>query len=251
MAQPWTPVCPGSYDGGAEQSISGRGGAAQPTFTQLPDNPPVLTVGFYNVGIVKQTVEGRKWKRTEQKLKKDVVNAFRQHDLHMLCLSELGELGKGIARALGTNVEEWMLNLLADSDVHPVSIYAEGHYLTIVKNRHVTVEQHTTISGFITDQRTRSFQHFQVRPRGWSGQVSVINCHAPSSKHKKLTVHRRTGYFKAFHQASGANPFIWGGDFNTGPVQLTTSLKEIDRRYVVHDAETSSAEQPGGEAALL
>ena len=99
MAQPWTPVCPGGFDGGAAQPISGRGGAAQPTFTQLPDNMPDLTVGFYNVGIVKQTVERRKWKQTEQKLKKDVVNAFRQHDLHMLCLSELGELGKGIARA--------------------------------------------------------------------------------------------------------------------------------------------------------
>ena len=138
-----------------------------------------------------------------------------------------------------------MSELLADSAVQPVSIYAGAHYLTIVKDEHVEVAQCKLISGFIDEQKERSFQHLQVRPHGCSKLVSVINCHAPSSDRRKLTAARRSSYVKAFHKASGANPFIWGGDINTSPVQLTTLLNKVDQRYVINDAETSSAEQPG------
>ena len=231
MAQRWQPGSPSSFDGAAQPS-SRRGGAEQPTFTQLPDDTSELTVGFYNVGIQLQEVRGKHWPKKEQTLKQDIVKAFMRHELHMLCLSELGELNK------------WMSELLADSAVQPVSIYAGAHYLTIVKDEHVKVDQYHLISGF-GDQKERSFQHLQVRPHGYRKLVSVINCHAPSSKRRELTAARRSSYLKAFHAASGANPFIWGGDFNTGPVQLTALLKAVDRRYVIDDAETSSAEQPG------
>ena len=40
----------------------------------------------------------------------------------MLCLSELGELDKGIGGELQTTVKQWMWELLADSAVQPVSI---------------------------------------------------------------------------------------------------------------------------------
>ena len=187
--------------------------------------------------------------RAAENLKQDIVKAFMWHELHMLCLSELGEIDKGIASGLQKTVQQWMSELLADSAVQPVSIYAGAHYLTIVKDEHVEVDQYELISGFIGDQKERSFQHLQVRPQGYRKLVSVINCHAPSSTGRKLTVDRRSSYVRAFHKASGQNPFIWGGDFNTSPLQLTSLVKAVDRRYVIDDAETSSAEQLGISSA--
>ena len=32
----------------------------------------------------------------------------------------------------------------------------------------------------------------------------------------------RLQYFTAFHEACAGDPFIWGGDFNTGLIQLAT-----------------------------
>ena len=99
MAQAWQSVCPSGFDaatkppsrrGGAEQLTARRGGAEQPTFTQLPDDAPELTVGFYNVGIQLQMVRSKNRGKKERALKQDVVNAFTRHELHMLCLSELG-----------------------------------------------------------------------------------------------------------------------------------------------------------------
>ena len=89
MAQPWQPVCPSGFDAAAQPS-SRRGGAEQPTFTQLPDDTSELTVGFYNVGIQLQMVRSKNWGKKERALKQDVVNAFTRHELHMLCLSEVG-----------------------------------------------------------------------------------------------------------------------------------------------------------------
>ena len=57
-----------------------------------------------------------------------------------------------------------MSELLADSAAQPVSIYAGAHYLTIVKDEHVEVDQCKLISDFIDGQKERSFQHLQVRP---------------------------------------------------------------------------------------
>ena len=72
----------------------------------------------------------------------------------MLCLSELGELDKGIGGELQTTVQQWMSELLADSAVQPVSIDAGAHYLTIVKDEHEKSAQ----------QKERSFRHLEVRP---------------------------------------------------------------------------------------
>ena len=99
MAQRWQPGSPSSFDGAAQPS-SRRGGAEQPTYTELPDDTSELIVGFYNVGIQLPEVTGRNWPKKQRALKKDIVNAFTQHELHMLCLSELGELDKGIGAGL-------------------------------------------------------------------------------------------------------------------------------------------------------
>ena len=52
-------------------------------------------------------------------------------------------------------------------------------------------------------------------------------------------------YLKTFNDMSGADPFIWGGNLNTGLIQLAALLRTVDPRYLITDRDTSSAEQPG------
>ena len=67
------------------------------------------------------------------------------HGLHMLCLSELGEIHAGLADKLyelsEQTVTEWIMDLLADTPVAPVSVYAGAHYVTIVKQEDVVVAE--------------------------------------------------------------------------------------------------------------
>ena len=108
MAQRWQPGSPSSFDGAAQPS-SRRGGAEQPTFTQLPDDTSELTVGFYNVGIQLQMVRGKHWPQKEQTLKQDIVKAFDVHALDVLCLSALGQLNEsldqGLEESAGTSIK--------------------------------------------------------------------------------------------------------------------------------------------------
>ena len=89
-------------------------------------------------------------KKQKEALTRDNVNAFVLHDLHMLCLSELGEINAGLADKLyelsQQTVTEWIMDLLADTAVAPVSVYADAHYLTIVKQRDVAVAESRLIS---------------------------------------------------------------------------------------------------------
>ena len=114
---------------------------AQTTFSELPANTARLTVGFYNVGIQLTELSGKKWPSKQSALKADIIKAFDTHVLDILCLSELGELGVGIAAVLpDRNVGAWMTELLRDSAIPPVHISTEGHYLTIVKTSRVKVD---------------------------------------------------------------------------------------------------------------
>ena len=83
------------------------------------------------------------------------------------------------------------MDLLADATVPQVRVYADDHYVTIVKQEDVDVAEHRLISGFILEQAERSLQHLRVHLRGDDTRVSVINCHAPSSGKWNLTVARR------------------------------------------------------------
>ena len=53
-----------------------------------------VKVGFYNVGIKASEVGGRQWDAKQEALKYDIEQAFRHHQLHALCLSEVGEINK-------------------------------------------------------------------------------------------------------------------------------------------------------------
>ena len=150
-----------SSDGAAQPSSLPRS-AEQPSFTQMSNDTSELTVGFYNVGIQLTEVGGKTWKKKEEALMQDIVKALLLHDLHMLCLSELGEIHKGLGSKLQTTVKQWILDLLEDSVAQPVSIYADAHYVTIVKKEDVVVAKYTFIAGFIPEQAYRSFQDFQV-----------------------------------------------------------------------------------------
>ena len=96
--------------GGAAQPTLTPGGAAQPAFSALPHDASELTVAFYNVGIQLSQVGTKKWEEsTEKQLAADIVKAANEHALDILCLSELGELGKGIGTKLPEgNVIAWM-----------------------------------------------------------------------------------------------------------------------------------------------
>ena len=80
-------------------------------------------------------------------MKADIVAAFQTHKLHMLCLSELGELGIGLSSKLpDKSVNAWLKELLSDSAVSPVSVYSDSHYATLVKTGRVLVEEKSDAS---------------------------------------------------------------------------------------------------------
>ena len=47
--------------------------------------------------------------------------------------------------------------------------------------------------------------------------------------------------FLACHKACAGGRFIWGGDFNTGVIQLTALVQSVDKSYTID----SNAAQPG------
>ena len=102
-------------DSGAAQPASSSSGAAQPTFSALPANTTELTVGFYNVAIQLSEVGGIRWKIKERRLASDLAKAFEVHALDILCLSELGEIQRGIGENIpGGDVYAWIRGLLSD-----------------------------------------------------------------------------------------------------------------------------------------
>jgi len=209
-------------------------------------------VGFYNLAIQLAEFGGPEWKQKELKLSSDLVKAFVTHELDILCLCELGELGVDLVGKIPDgDVDAWIRELLANSAVPPVAIYTNGNYTTIVaQTGRVDITEHRLVKGFITQQSDRCYQHFRVRVRGDSDPVSIINCHAPSSTKRKLTNAGRQIYFKSFHDTSFPDRFIWGGDFNTQLTMMSIFMEQLHPRYTAEQDENSSAAQPGMQFIL-
>ena len=221
-------------------------GPALLTFAELPDNVAQLTVAFYNVGIQVSELEGKNWKTKEGRLQADILKAFNMHGLDILCLCELGELGVGIgANVPHGDVVAWIMKLFNDSAIPPVEIFTDSHYLTIVKTSRVKVDLYKLVHGFVPNQNDRSFQHLRVSVAGDEAPISIINCHAPASKKRVLSADGRKRYVRAAHDACAGDRFIWGGDFNTGSIQLTALMTSIDTRYTSGEGDLSSAALPG------
>ena len=151
-------------------------------------------MAFYNVGIQLLQVNSRKWPTTEDKLAEDIIKAATMHELDILCLSELGEVGVGIGGNLPEGgVIAWIHKLLTGSAVSPVKIYADGHYATLVLFDRMNILQYQVINGFVPTQPGRCFQHFRVCTSECDMPISIVNCHAPSSRKWNLTACYRDG----------------------------------------------------------
>ena len=223
------------------------GDAAESPQSNLSDHAPELAVGFYNLGIQLSEIGGPKWRQKQPQLTSDLVTAFVTHELDILCLSELGELGVGLKDKIKDgDIDGWIRLLLDGSAVPPVDIYTNGNYTTIVaKSDRVEITEHKLVTGFVPHQPERCYQHFRVRLQRDGDAVSIINCHAPSSFKRKLNNDSRRNYFRSFHCVSSPDRLIWGGDFNTKLIMISTLMEELDPRYTSKQGETSSAAQPG------
>ena len=71
------------------------------------------------------------------------------------------------------------------------------------------------------------------------------HCDVLASKTMDHSPNSRMCYFRTFHKMVGANPFIWGGNFNTDVIDVSSLMEGIDKRYMIRQDGTSSAEQPG------
>ena len=169
----------------------------------------------------------------ESRLRTDIAKAFQDHAHDVLCLSALGQLNESLDSAFEGGIKTWIEGWIADSVEQPITIYDDDHYVTIVNNTRVHITHYKIVSGFVPDQEERSFQLFRVRVPETDEQVCIIICDASASKTRGLSADGRMCYFKTSHDMTGADPFIWGGNFNTGLIQLTALLQSIDRRDMI------------------
>ena len=88
-------------------------GAEQPIFCQLPEATTELAVGFYNVVVCLNEIDGRGWKIKERRLRKDIAKAFQHHALDVLCLSALGQLNESLDPTLGGSIKTWITTLIS------------------------------------------------------------------------------------------------------------------------------------------
>jgi len=196
---------PSSLPGGAAQPTSLSDGAEQPIFCQLPESTTELAVGFYNVVVCLNEIDGRGWKIKERRLRKDIATAFQHHALDVLCLSALGQLNGSLNPAFEGGIKIWFMTLISDemlkgwitdSVEQPISIYDDDHYVTIAKNARVDVAHYKIVREFAPDQEELSFHMFRVRVAETDEQVCIINCDAPASRTRGLTAEGRMRYFK-------------------------------------------------------
>lgn len=207
--------------------------------------------GFYSVGINLEEVDGKNLIQKQEKEKLDIVAAFTKHELHMLCLSELGEQCVGLGSKLqGQSVNVWLNRLLRDTVVSPVIVYNASHHATIVREtRDMEIIDYKFVEDFISEQRERRFQYFRVRIVGDNEPVSVIHCNAPSSEKCESTLPLRRSYIRAFHEWWREDRSVWGGNFNTVLVPLVLLMAQVNPRFRNKDEDGqndgSNAARPG------
>jgi hypothetical protein len=233
-----------SDPGGAAQHTSEQGGAAQRTFPARLAKKTELAVGFYNVRIwFSEDGNSARWEQSL--LAKDLVKAFEDHALDVLCLSGIGD------NVPGGDVDAEIRKLLADSTIVSdregprVRVYTEGQYSTIVASDRVTVLQSKLVRDYVPGQTYRCFQHIRLRVGDDSEPISIVNCDAPATKQRGWTTDGRLCTFRAFRKACHLDPFIWGGNLNTGVILLIQNLQSIGVAEPGHFASNStSAAQP-------
>ena len=211
-----------------------------------------LAVGFYNVGVHLEDIDGDLWRMKQRLLGQDIVKAFKHHDLDVLCLSALGQLNESLDDEFEGGTGTWIRGLISaeQPDMEDITIYADDHYVTIVKDSRVNVAYYETVRGFVPGQEERSFQLSRVLVTDTNQQVCIINCDAPASKTRGLSADGRMRYFKTFNDMSGADPFIWGGNLNTGVIQLAALLRTVDPGRRINTSFSHPRRYKHGDIAL-
>ena len=198
-------------------------------------------MGFYNVNIRFYNAGDKRWKSLERCLASDIAKAFQVHALDILCLCGLSE------KIPGGDVGAWIRRIIYFSAEQSVRVYAMSQYSSIVMSERVEVLYVKLVGGYVPDQPDQDFQHFRVVVGDDREPISIINCHAHASKQQGLTVDERMQTFLACHQACAGDRFIWGGDFNTSVIQLSSLMQRIDCNITID----SSAAHPRSLQLLL
>ena len=128
------------------------GGRALHTQVKVETNSLELACGFCDVGIKLKDVDGENWTQTQDRLKVDIVIAFKKHALHMLCLSELGEQGIGLGSKLQDHSVTLLLSCLLDGTVvSPFVVYNASNLAAIVKDtRVIEIMHYQVVKDFIS-----------------------------------------------------------------------------------------------------
>ena len=114
-------------------------GTEQPVVSKLPGTTE-LVVGFYNVVVCLNEIDGGCRNTKERRLRTDVAKAFQHHALDVLCLSALGQLHESLDSALDGDVHSWINNLVPDGSVEqPTTIYADAYCVTIINTSRVGI----------------------------------------------------------------------------------------------------------------
>ena len=129
---------------------------------------PEVRVGFYNVGLLKSTVRGKRFGKTKEKLAKDLQRIFFEENCDMLCLSELGEIEEGLDDELPKGALEFFQDLRlqasikedlrqcsesttssaaqpADMKCSKITVLCDSHYATLIRDDKLVVERRDDI----------------------------------------------------------------------------------------------------------
>ena len=153
----------------------------------LCDTWPELRIAFYNIGINKTEVIGRKWNAKKEKIQRDMQKILYVNKSDMLCLSEFGEIGEGLQKSLpeggignlfaelwqrACNIENEIGGLFRSSAVQPadgvppnlhMSLLSDSHYVTLIRHEKLIAVHHEYVEKFVPQQPWRGFQKITVR----------------------------------------------------------------------------------------
>ena len=124
-----------------------------------------LAAGFYNVGLAVQEVNQGDRSRKQRRSKNDIVQAFTDQALAILCLSALGALNESLDDALRGGTKRWIDKLIKQSNELrgvTINIRNDEQYFTLVKDTRVYINDYKIVKDLIPEQEDRSYQFFTV-----------------------------------------------------------------------------------------
>ena len=235
-------------------------GAAEPgALTMVPNDESVLRVAFYNVGMEQSDLDTKRIEVAQERCRKfahDIVAAFRDHRLDLLCICELGEHTIGLEgkKNLRCESQEQLLLLvlrMVDEELRggaqepAIAVdLVSGQYPTYaaMKRRGSKLEVQKVSFHFGLDRRPgkhpdRTMMTLQCR---WMGEpIRITNCHCPSSTKRVWDNSVKAAVLPNVFRLAGLVPFddwrdgaaepvawILGGDLNLGPNYIANEMNK-------------------------